>query len=172
MELKTPRLIITDLTPDMAQAVHENSLDEDTRRFVPDEVFDTPEAALEAINFLAETTRSLEGPLVYAALTREEKRNIGYVLLVPLDDNTWEIGYHIAKEYTGLGYATEAVRFFLPEAARLAGVSRIYGICLKENGASRRVMEKCGFSLLYEGPGPYQGRERTIVKCVWQAGAN
>ena len=41
MRTKTKRLVITELTPDMAQAVHENSLDEDTRRFVPDEVFET-----------------------------------------------------------------------------------------------------------------------------------
>ena len=39
--LKTERLTITEFTPDMAQAVHENSLDEDNRRFVPDEVFET-----------------------------------------------------------------------------------------------------------------------------------
>ena len=41
--LKTERLTITEFTPDMAQAVHENSLDEDNRRFVPDEVFETVE---------------------------------------------------------------------------------------------------------------------------------
>lgn len=43
--LETERLIITEFTPDMAQAVHENSLDEDNRRFVPDEVFETVEDA-------------------------------------------------------------------------------------------------------------------------------
>ena len=44
--LKTERLTITEFTPDMAQAVHENSLDEDNRRFVPDEVFETVEETL------------------------------------------------------------------------------------------------------------------------------
>lgn len=34
--LETERLTITEFTPDMAQAVHKNSLDEDTRRFVPE----------------------------------------------------------------------------------------------------------------------------------------
>ena len=32
--IETERLTITEFTPDMAQAVHENSLDEDNRRFV------------------------------------------------------------------------------------------------------------------------------------------
>ena len=49
--LETERLIITEFTPDMAQAVHENSLDEDNRRFVPDEVFATVEAAADTIDF-------------------------------------------------------------------------------------------------------------------------
>ncbi|BDC92009.1 hypothetical protein TRBR_01060 [Treponema bryantii] len=36
MNLETNRLIITMFTPDMAEAVHQNSLDEDTCRFLPD----------------------------------------------------------------------------------------------------------------------------------------
>ena len=47
MEIQTERLIICEFTPDMAEAVHLNSLDEDNRRFVPDEVFETVEEAAE-----------------------------------------------------------------------------------------------------------------------------
>ena len=43
MKIETKRLIITKFTMDMAEAVHLNSLDEDNRRFVPDEVFETVE---------------------------------------------------------------------------------------------------------------------------------
>ena len=52
MRIETERLIITEFTPDMARAVHENSLDEDNRRFVPDEVFETVEEAAETVAFL------------------------------------------------------------------------------------------------------------------------
>ena len=52
MRIETERLVITEFTPDMAQAVHENSLDEDNRRFVPDEVFETVEDAEETVAFL------------------------------------------------------------------------------------------------------------------------
>ena len=34
--METERLVITEFTPAMAREVHENSLDGDTRRFVPD----------------------------------------------------------------------------------------------------------------------------------------
>ena len=47
--IETNRLKITEFTPDMAQAVHENSLGADNRRFVPDEVFETEEEARETV---------------------------------------------------------------------------------------------------------------------------
>ena len=52
MKIETERLIITEFTMDMAEAVHLNSLDEDNRRFVPDEVFETAEEAADTVGFL------------------------------------------------------------------------------------------------------------------------
>ena len=52
MFIETERLIITEFTPDMAEAVQKNSTDEDNRRFVPDEVWETVEEAQETIEFL------------------------------------------------------------------------------------------------------------------------
>ena len=52
MKIETKRLTITKFTMDMAEAVHKESLDEDNRRFVPDEVFETVEDASETIEFL------------------------------------------------------------------------------------------------------------------------
>lgn len=51
MNLETNRLIITKFTPDLAEAVHQNSLDEDTRRFLSDEVFETVEDAAALLDF-------------------------------------------------------------------------------------------------------------------------
>ena len=148
MRIETERLIITDFTMDMAEDVHLNSLDEDNRRFVPDEVFD-------------------EGPFVHPILLKTGE-NIGYVQLVNIGDG-WELGYHIAKAYTGKGYATEAARAFLPAMAEKYHLKEIYGICLLDNRASARVMEKCGFTNLFTGVGPYQGEQRPIVRNIWKA---
>ena len=41
--IETERLVITEFDEGMAESVHENSLDNDIRRFVPDEVFETVE---------------------------------------------------------------------------------------------------------------------------------
>ena len=166
MRIETERLVITEFSPDMAGDVHRNSLDEDNRKFVPDEVFETVEEAREAIAFLMSQYGRTDGPLAYPVLTKAGGENIGYVQLVPLGDGTWEIGYHIAKEHTGNGYATEAVRAFLPPMAETAGVSEVYGICLMENAASRRVLLKCGFEPVFEGIGDYQGEKREVFRSV------
>ena len=167
--IETPRLVIAEFTPEMAEDVHLNSLDGDNRRFVPDEVFETVEDARETVEFLISRYGGTEGPFVYPVLTKTGE-NIGYVQLVPYTEG-WEIGYHIAKKFTGRGYASEAVSAFLPVMAETHGLTEIYGVCLAENAASARVMEKCGFTTLFCGVGPYQGQDREIVKTVWRAPA-
>lgn len=166
-ELNTERLTITEFTPGMAQAVHENSLDEDTRRFVPDEVFETVGDAAETIDFLMSQYGGCEGPLVYPVLRRDGE-NIGYVQAVPLGDGVWEIGYHIGARYTGHGYATEAVKAFLPVIMERIGISEMAGVCLAENIASLKVMEKCGFILKFKGIDDYQGERREICRYLYQ----
>ena len=163
MKIETERLIITTFTMDMAEAVHLNSLDEDNRRFVPDEVFETVEEAAETIEFLMGVYENGDGPLVYPVLLKDDTC-IGYVQAVPFDDSTWEVGYHIGGNYTCHGYATEAVKAFLPVILPKLGISRIAGICLAENVASIKVMERCGFQKEFDGIGPYQGEDRHICK--------
>ncbi len=162
-ELKTDRLIITEFTPDMAQAVHENSLDEDNRRFVPDEVFETVEEAAETIGFLMSQYGGTDGPFVYPVLLGDTT-NIGYVQAVPLGDGIWEIGYHIGAKYTRRGYATEAVKAFMPVIMEKIGISKMAGVCLADNIASQKVMEKCGFVLEFKGIDNYQGEQREICR--------
>lgn len=163
MRIETRRLIITEFKPDMAQDVHLNSLDEDNRRFVPDEVFETIDEARETVAFLINCYDTGEGPLVYPVLLKDGT-NIGYVQAVPMDNGAWEIGYHIAKAFTGNGYACEAVQSFLPVIMEKLNITSVVGICVHENHASRRVMERTGFEKIYEGTGDYQGSRRMICR--------
>ena len=169
MNIKTSRLTIKTFSLDMAQSVYENSQDDDTRRFVPDEVYDSAEEAREAIEFLLSRYDSTDGPFVYPIITNDDGKNIGYAQLCQIDDGSWEIGYHIAKQFTGQGYATEAVKAFLPAMAQKLNIKKVYGICLAENLASVHVLEKCGFVQIFQGLGVYQGKESEIVKTVWKS---
>ena len=164
MRIETERLIVTKFDLSMAESVHKNSLDEDNRRFVPDEVFETIEDARETIEFLMSVYESGDGPLVYPVLLKDGT-NIGYVQLVPIEEG-YEVGYHIGKEYTGKGYATEALKAFLQDIMPTKNLNKVYGIYVSENMASVKVLEKCGFQKEYEGMGQYQGENRQIVKYV------
>ena len=168
-QLETDRLLITEFRPEMAQAVHENSLDEDNRRFLPDEVFETVEEAAETIRFLMSQYEGNEGPLVFPVLLKNGTE-IGHVQAVPIDSGAWEIGYHIGKRYARKGYATEAVAAFLPVIMQRLGIDRISGICVPDNDASRRVLEKNGFALEYEGEGNYHGGQKRICRYGFQLG--
>ena len=167
MDLQTERLFITDLREDMAEAIHRNSMDQDTRRFVPDEVFETIEEAREAVTFLLKAGYSREGPLVCPILLKKDGSNIGYVQLCRIAEG-WEIGYHVAMAHTGKGYATEALRAFVPYIMKQRKLSELYGISLAENRASCCVLEKCGFALFFRGESLYQGKRQMVCKYRYQ----
>jgi RimJ/RimL family protein N-acetyltransferase len=62
-------------------------------------------------------------------------------------DGHREVGYWIGRPFWGRGVATEAVRVFLSEHEPRRP---LYGHVAKHNGASMRVLEKCGFKYVGE----------------------
>lgn len=80
----------------------------------------------------------------------------------------FEIGYHIAKRYTGNGFATEAVKVFLPVMMDMLQIDKIYGVVLEENIASHKVLEKNGFKLIFKVIGQYQGKDRKLRKYIFE----
>ena len=156
-------LTITQMDKSMYNDVWQNSLDENNRKFVPDEVFETLEEASKVVDQIIEWYKSENGPFIYAVKRNSDKANIGYVQLVLIPEG-FEIGYHIAMKYTGKGYATHAVKLFLNYLRDNTDMKEIYGVALADNLASRRVLEKSGFTLYFEGMGDYQGHKKKIVK--------
>jgi [ribosomal protein S5]-alanine N-acetyltransferase len=95
-------------------------------------------------------------------VSRQPQRN-AYVLAVVLKSENvlvgscdlWDaagestrakIGWHIASDYSGRGYATEAARRLLYIGFEINDVSRIYADCFAHNKAAMRVMEKIGMT--------------------------
>lgn len=167
MLISNNNLIIIKMDLSMSFDVYKNSQDEDNKKFVPDEVFESEEEAREVIKSIIKSYDSKEGPFIYAVIRQSDNANIGYVQLVQIEEG-WEIGYHIAKVYTGNGYATEAVNLYVEYLKKNTDIKEIYGVALADNFASRRVLEKCGFKLYFEGVGIYQGKRRKIIKTIRQ----
>ena len=165
MKINTARLLITDFTPDMAKAVHLGSLDADTRRFLPDEVFETEAIAAGVIADLIDCYAGNEGPFVHPFLLADGTY-AGYVQLVPIEDG-WEVGYHTVAAQTGKGYATEALTAFLPVMMERLGLTHVEGICDAANAASIRVLEKCCFHRTFAGNALYHGNVQPVVRLTY-----
>lgn len=79
-------------------------------------------------------------------IERKDGVPIGDLCFKGLDENgTAEIGYGMRDAMQGRGYATEAVAAACAWALRQPGVTALTAETAPENGASQRVLEKCGF---------------------------
>lgn len=76
-----------------------------------------------------------------------------------LRENAGHIGYGIAKEYRGCGYATEGLRLLIEEARKLPiDTDEIYMSVLKDNPASLKVQLKNGAKVVREDDEHYYTR--------------
>jgi RimJ/RimL family protein N-acetyltransferase len=82
---------------------------------------------------------------------------------VHLHDNRMqaEIGFTLAPEHQGQGYASEAVRAVLRHLFRVRGLHKVSAECDARNVASARLLERVGF--IREG----LRREQTWIKDEW-----
>ena len=60
---------------------------------------------------------------------------------------SFEVGYWVRSAHAGRGYATEALRGITAFALDELGARRVEVRVVPENAASRRVAERCGFTL-------------------------
>lgn len=160
---KDDSLSLIYMNSSMYYDVWKNSLDENNQKYVPDEVFETLQDASEAVDQIIENIKNEQSPVVYAIFRNKDNANMGYVELIKIG-NDWEIGYHIANQYCGKGYATRALSLFLEYLKENTSIIEVYGITLTLNKASKRVLEKNNFKILFEGTGSYQGKSRKITK--------
>ena len=73
-----------------------------------------------------------------------------------------EVSYWIGKSYWGTGIATKALSLFL----RRVTERPLYARAVKDNVASLRVLEKCGFAIVDEGRGFANARNAEVEEFV------
>jgi len=83
------------------------------------------------------------------------------------DSSTWSIGYTVKKDYWGNGYAVEMVNA-LVVFARDKGIYTITAPVAKENRASNRVMQKCGFHIYRESSFKKSGTDITYPSFIYK----
>ncbi|MFG6120152.1 MULTISPECIES: GNAT family N-acetyltransferase [Thalassobacillus] len=113
----------------------------------------TPKNKDEAKEFLQWIYRTYEHgeDMGFKMLVRtEDNVPVGHAGLVPREldgQQEIEIGYWIAREYWGKGYATEAAKAFLDYGHYQLGIKRFIAIIQPGNMASRQVAQKIGMQL-------------------------
>lgn len=107
---------------------------------------------------------------VFTAETLVEGKFLGWFHLRPdrarLEDvANLELGYRLTRRSWGKGYATEVSRALVDKAFAELGAASVWAQALAANGASRRVMEKCGLAFEAEFDDPHYPREGKAVRC-------
>ena len=89
-----------------------------------------------------------------------------------------DLGYRLRRSAWNKGYATEGSQALISMGFTNLGVERVFAHAMTVNTASRRVMEKCGLTLVrtipYEGPDLIEGSdhgevEYALTKSEWEA---
>ena len=70
---------------------------------------------------------------------------IGEVLLKWASDRQGELGFAFGRDHHGRGYAAEAARAILGLAFDDLGFHRVTAVCVADNTASARLLQRLGF---------------------------
>ena len=143
--LTTERLILRRILPEDAEDMYDYSKNQTVTRYLLWEEHPAAEYTQNYIGFLQERY-DLGDFYDWALISKDTKKMIGSCGFTSIDlpNNSAEIGYVLHPDYWGCGYMTEAVTEVLHFGFQTLGLSRISAVCMKENVASLRVMEKCG----------------------------
>jgi ribosomal-protein-alanine N-acetyltransferase len=150
IKLFTDRLIIRDPILDDLQTHHELMSDNTVMDYLQDIKTNTIEESKNSLLLGIKESETKDRKLYFFRI-EEKKSNeyvgqIGYTVM----QNTpygklVQAGYFIRDKYWNKGYITEALKRLIEFAFNEDNVYRIQTGCFKENVASEKVMQKCGF---------------------------
>lgn len=149
---ETEHLKIRKFEIDDAQCLYKNHLEEEVKKWIPNESYANIEETQVAINFYVECVNNNHLPYVLAVELKETGELIGDTGINELESNPneVEIGYVICKKHSGKGYATELLKAMIEYSVGTLGISVLYGRVMHGNDASIRVLEKNGFKFIKE----------------------
>jgi ribosomal-protein-alanine N-acetyltransferase len=144
--LTTDRLVLRELRPSDVAQVFALRSDPLVMQHVNRALARSTEDASELIELINSRTREKEA-VHWAITVKGEDELIGLIGFWRLvkEHHYGELGYTLAREHWGQGYATEAIRAALHYGFRTLGFHRAEAITRPQNTASIRALEKNGF---------------------------
>ena len=153
--MESPRLAYQRLTLSRLDDFHSLVIDPHVRRYLMDgEIFPIEWSEARVVDSGALFARRGVGLwLVDETLHGELIGFCGFLELPPLDEP--QLVYAVFEKFTGKGYATEMARAAIEHARTSAGFTEIAAGVDGVNVASRRVLEKIGFTHTVTVPGKF-----------------
>lgn len=147
---ETEHLRVRKFRTEDAQALYENHLEEDVKKWIPNESYAHMEEAQRAICFYRSRAERKCLPYVLAVELKQTGELIGDTGVNAVEGraNDVEIGYVICKKHSGKGYATELLRAMTAFTVSAFGIHTLYGRVMEGNHASVRVLEKNGYHFI------------------------
>ena len=170
--IETPRLRLRRLLPSDAPDLIALDSDPAVMRYVGSPAGTrTPEETADRVRQRIGADHGLYGFWLVEGQDDGAFHGLGLLLPVPEGDEI-EVGYRLARRSWGRGIATEAAAALIDHAFRHLALPRLVAVVYPENRASRRVLDKLGFT--HDGPREYRGArvERyTLAADRWRAAA-
>ena len=161
--LKTPRLAIRQFTEDDVDNLLDLNDDPELMRYlgrpVPREVLRD-----QIIPFHLGVYQRLDRLGTWAAESADGGQFLGWFHFRPGPDGditNIDLGYRLRRSTWNKGYATEGSRALINMGFTDLGVQRVFAHTMTVNLASRRVMEKCGLTLVRTSP--YEGSDSDVI---------
>ena len=147
-EIATENLFLGKYRPEDAEDLYkEFGCDPAMYRYSGWNPYATPEMAKETVERFIE---SYSDPHFYGWAIEWDGYFAGTVGAYDYKDDTVEVGFSIAREYWGKGYAAEALSAVLDHLFDHEGMKCVTAWCSSENIASRKTLEKAGMVLVSE----------------------
>lgn len=152
---ETAHLRIRKFRPEDAQPLYRIHGEAEVAKWIPNERYESPVEAEGAIRFYTDCVERSRLPYVLAVELKETGDLIGDTGANAVEGKPGEVelGYVICSSHRGKGYATELVCAMSGFLHSAFGVRVLYGRVIKGNTPSERVLQKNGFTFVYEESG-------------------
>jgi RimJ/RimL family protein N-acetyltransferase len=155
--LDSERLRLREFRAADVDALYRLNSDPRVMRYIGDGSIDTRETTERAVTRSMKYYRNFPGLGVWPAEDRESGAFVGWFCLKYVPETVEiEVGYRLAPEAWGRGYASEGARAVVRYGFSALGLDRIIGLTHPDNVASQRVLQKAG--LADAGWGRYYNR--------------
>ncbi len=141
VELRTERLLLRPFRPADVDDVLAYAVDEEFGRYLIN-ILTLPYTRSDAEQFLAGTAPSPTDRNADFAVVFAEHVIGGVDLTIDPDQRIAELGYAIAREHWGKGFAPEAARALIDWGFQTYDIVKVFASADAENTPSNRVMEK------------------------------